>query len=250
MATPTSVVAEGAASESELVSIPATLHGLSMLESATTPTSGGGSGRSKSTVGTPGRRVVEGLCGYLEDVGYLTRLDAQRRPRVPNAPPPTHVPGTRMDGVDVGRRGRGRRARLRKNKCPGGAPPPPAELEPLAGQARSPSSPVGQARAPSWEREGGGGRRREEMEGVTAGVGEGGAGADVGREGGVGYWHGRRRSSRRARGSRPSAWGVRRRGSGASGVGSQVPGGPGGEDGVKNKEDDTWDPQLIGGTYY
>ncbi|GJM95661.1 hypothetical protein PR202_ga12430 [Eleusine coracana subsp. coracana] len=53
--------------ESELVSLPATPEG------ATTPT-----GRSKqdgSGPGTPARRVVEGLRGYLEDVGHLTRLD-------------------------------------------------------------------------------------------------------------------------------------------------------------------------------
>jgi hypothetical protein len=69
----------GAASEPELVSIPATPHGLSTPEGATTPTGagggGGGGGRSKGGSGTPGRRVVEGLRGYLEDVGHLTRLD-------------------------------------------------------------------------------------------------------------------------------------------------------------------------------
>ena len=71
------MAAEGvAASEPELVSIPATPHGLSTPEGAATPTGagGGGGGRSKGS-GTPGRRVVEGLRGYLEDVGHLTRLD-------------------------------------------------------------------------------------------------------------------------------------------------------------------------------
>jgi len=70
------MAADGAASEPELVSIPATPHGLSTPEGAATPTGagGGGGGRSKGS-GTPGRRVVEGLRGYLEDVGHLTRLD-------------------------------------------------------------------------------------------------------------------------------------------------------------------------------
>jgi len=111
----------GAASEPELVSIPATPHGLSTPEGAATPTgasAGGGGGRSKGS-GTPGRRVVEGLRGYLEDVGHLTRLDLrdawlpvtesrggyaplrrlslpQRRPRLPGAPPPARLPGPRM----------------------------------------------------------------------------------------------------------------------------------------------------------
>ncbi|OEL13889.1 Lysine histidine transporter-like 8 [Dichanthelium oligosanthes] len=69
------MAAEGAASEPELVSIPATPRGLSTPDGAATPTGAGGGGRSKGAVGTPGRRVVEGLRGYLEDVGHLTRLD-------------------------------------------------------------------------------------------------------------------------------------------------------------------------------
>ncbi|KAL6851929.1 hypothetical protein ACP4OV_020114 [Aristida adscensionis] len=56
--------------EAELVSIPATPRGLSTPEGAVTPP-GPGAGRK----GTPGRRVVEGLRGYLEEVGHLTRLD-------------------------------------------------------------------------------------------------------------------------------------------------------------------------------
>lgn len=74
-ATAMAMAAEGTASEPELVSIPATPHGLSTPEGAATPTGAGvGGGRSKGT-GTPGRRVVDGLRGYLEDVGHLTRLD-------------------------------------------------------------------------------------------------------------------------------------------------------------------------------
>jgi hypothetical protein len=84
MATPTSAAGEGEASEPELVSIPATPHGLSTPEGAATPTGGGGGGGGgggvgrggkSSGAGTPGRRVVDGLRGYLEDVGHLTRLD-------------------------------------------------------------------------------------------------------------------------------------------------------------------------------
>ncbi|RLN27598.1 uncharacterized protein C2845_PM05G17670 [Panicum miliaceum] len=70
---------DGVASEPELVSIPATPLGLSTPEGAATPTGaggGGGAGGSRGKgAGTPGRRVVEGLRGYLEDVGHLTRLD-------------------------------------------------------------------------------------------------------------------------------------------------------------------------------
>ena len=69
----TAAAGDGAASEPELVSIPATPRGLSTPEGAATPTGAGGS-RGKGA-GTPGRRVVEGLRGYLEDVGHLTRLD-------------------------------------------------------------------------------------------------------------------------------------------------------------------------------
>ncbi|CAN6351735.1 unnamed protein product [Urochloa humidicola] len=73
MATP---AGDGAASEPELVSIPATPHGLSTPEGAATPTAGGGARSSKGGgAGTPGRRVVDGLRGYLEEVGHLTRLD-------------------------------------------------------------------------------------------------------------------------------------------------------------------------------
>nr|CAB3462081.1 unnamed protein product [Digitaria exilis] len=66
--------AEGAARSPEVVSIPATPQGQSTPEGAETPTVGGGA-RGKGGSGTPGRRVVEGLRGYLEEVGHLTRLD-------------------------------------------------------------------------------------------------------------------------------------------------------------------------------
>uniref|UniRef100_A0A0D9XZD5 Amino acid transporter transmembrane domain-containing protein n=1 Tax=Leersia perrieri TaxID=77586 RepID=A0A0D9XZD5_9ORYZ len=61
------------ASEPELVSIPATPRGgqwTPPTEGTTTPTAA----RSSST---PARRVVEGLRGYLEEVGHLTRLNPQ-----------------------------------------------------------------------------------------------------------------------------------------------------------------------------
>lgn len=68
-------MAEGAG-EPELVSIPATPRGLSTPEGLSTPPVRRG-GAATSGAGTPVRRVVEGLRGYLEDVGHLTRLNPQ-----------------------------------------------------------------------------------------------------------------------------------------------------------------------------
>ncbi|KAG8048688.1 hypothetical protein GUJ93_ZPchr0009g66 [Zizania palustris] len=65
------MAAEGAVSEPELVSIPATPRGLSTPEGTSTPPVGG------RRAATPARRVVEGLRGYLEEVGHLTRLNPQ-----------------------------------------------------------------------------------------------------------------------------------------------------------------------------
>ncbi|TVU50257.1 hypothetical protein EJB05_01623, partial [Eragrostis curvula] len=67
---------EGASGEPELVSIPATPQGLSTPEGAATPTgTRAGKQQQHSGAATPARRVVEGLRGYLEEVGHLTRLD-------------------------------------------------------------------------------------------------------------------------------------------------------------------------------
>jgi hypothetical protein len=68
-------MAEGAG-EPELVSIPATPRGLSTPEGLSTPPVRRG-GAATSGAGTPVRRVVEGLRGYLEEVGHLTRLNPQ-----------------------------------------------------------------------------------------------------------------------------------------------------------------------------
>lgn len=68
-------MAEGAG-EPELVSIPVTPRGLSTPEGMSTPPVRRG-GAATSGAGTPVRRVVEGLRGYLEEVGHLTRLNPQ-----------------------------------------------------------------------------------------------------------------------------------------------------------------------------
>uniref|UniRef100_A0A0E0FCA2 Amino acid transporter transmembrane domain-containing protein n=1 Tax=Oryza meridionalis TaxID=40149 RepID=A0A0E0FCA2_9ORYZ len=59
-------------SEPEVVSIPPTPRGMSTPEGTATPPAAAGRGAT-----TPARRVVEGLRGYLEEVGHLTRLNPQ-----------------------------------------------------------------------------------------------------------------------------------------------------------------------------
>uniref|UniRef100_A0A0E0JAG2 Amino acid transporter transmembrane domain-containing protein n=1 Tax=Oryza nivara TaxID=4536 RepID=A0A0E0JAG2_ORYNI len=59
-------------SEPEVVSIPPTPRGMSTPEGTATPPPAAGRGAA-----TPARRVVEGLRGYLEEVGHLTRLNPQ-----------------------------------------------------------------------------------------------------------------------------------------------------------------------------
>uniref|UniRef100_A0A0E0BSU1 Amino acid transporter transmembrane domain-containing protein n=1 Tax=Oryza glumipatula TaxID=40148 RepID=A0A0E0BSU1_9ORYZ len=59
-------------SEPEVVSIPPTPRGMSTPEGTATPPAAAGRGAA-----TPARRVVEGLRGYLEEVGHLTRLNPQ-----------------------------------------------------------------------------------------------------------------------------------------------------------------------------
>lgn len=66
-------MAEGG--EPELVSVPATPRGLSTPEGAATPKTPTPTGNKQQGDATPARRVVEGLRGYLEEVGHLTRLD-------------------------------------------------------------------------------------------------------------------------------------------------------------------------------
>ncbi|PKA59793.1 Lysine histidine transporter-like 8 [Apostasia shenzhenica] len=89
---------EAATAEAELVSIPATPRGLSTPETSVTPkrAAAGGAGRTKALwtpsgaasavatprllspgMGTPMKRVVVSLRGYLEEVGHLTRLNPQ-----------------------------------------------------------------------------------------------------------------------------------------------------------------------------
>uniref|UniRef100_A0A0E0RHD7 Amino acid transporter transmembrane domain-containing protein n=1 Tax=Oryza rufipogon TaxID=4529 RepID=A0A0E0RHD7_ORYRU len=59
-------------SEPEVVSIPPTPRGMSTPDGTATPPPAAGRGAA-----TPARRVVEGLRGYLEEVGHLTRLNPQ-----------------------------------------------------------------------------------------------------------------------------------------------------------------------------